>query len=306
LNLVEYLQRATAYLERHEVPSPRYNAELLLSNLIGVSRLDIYTGFERVLTQGESDAYRAMLVERADGRPLQYITGEAGFRGLTLEVRPGVFIPRPETEVLVERALEFLPDDDAPSEVLDLCCGCGNVAISVANERPESRIQAVDCEKGAVELTARNASRCGVGSRIEVHRGDLFEPFKQTGAAFDLIISNPPYVPSGCRDTLPLEVREFEPPHALFAGEDGLDVIRRIVDEAPDYLKQGGCLLLEVDESHAEKVISELLGKSFPSAPGGEVRGKGGTQATWSDTELFKDLAGRPRVVSARVVLDGR
>ncbi len=303
MNLVEYLQRATTYLERHEVPSPRYNAELLLSKLLGISRLDIYTGFERILSDVEAGAYRDLLAERAAGRPLQYLTGEAGFRGLTLEVRPGVFIPRPETEVLVEKALEVLPKGDARIEVLDLCCGCGNIAISVATERPESHVKAVDCEQGAVELTARNVSRCGVGSRIEVHQGDLFEPFKQTGATFDAIISNPPYVPSGCRDALPVEVREFEPPQALFAGADGLDVIRRIIAQAANYLKLGGRLLLEVDESHAEKVINEVLASS-PLRE--EDKAEGDTKATWSDTELIKDLAGRPRVVSARVVLDGR
>ena len=319
MNLVEYLQRATEYLERHEVPSPRYNAELLLSKLLGISRLDIYTGFERILSGVEADSYRDLLAKRAAGCPLQYLTGETGFRGLILEVRPGVFIPRPETEVLVEKALEVLPEGDAGTQVLDLCCGCGNIAVSVATERPESTVTAVDCEQGAVELAALNASRCGVGSRITLYQGDLFEPFRQTGAAFDAIVSNPPYVPTGCRDSLPVEVREFEPPQALFAGADGLDIIRRIIAEAPGYLKQGGRLLLEVDESHAEKVISDLLvpsplrgegqgegGTSFSSPLRGEGQGEGGTKATWSDAELFKDLAGRPRVVSARVVLDGR
>jgi release factor glutamine methyltransferase len=302
LNLVEYLQKATDYLERHEVPSPRYDAELLLSNLLGISRIDIYTGFERLLSDVEAGEYRDLLVKRAAGLPLQYLTGEVGFRGLTLEVRPGVFIPRPETELLVEKALEVLPEGEAGTVVLDLCCGCGNIAVSVAAERQGSLVTAVDCEQAAVELTTLNASHCGVSSRIEAHRGDLFEPLQQTGAAFDAIISNPPYVPSGCRDSLPVEVREFEPPRALFAGEDGLDVIRMIVNQAPDHLKPGGWLLLEVDESHAEKVIDELL---VPSPLRGEGRGEGDAKVTWSDTELFKDLAGRPRVVRARSVLEG-
>jgi release factor glutamine methyltransferase len=290
LNLVEYLEKASSFLERHDVTSPRLNAELLLSKLLGISRLDIYTGFDRLLSGAEADTYREMLTRRAAGWPLQYLTGDVGFRGLTLEVRQGVFIPRPETEVLVEKALEVVPDGDIEVEVLDLGCGCGNIAVGIATERPGVKVTAVDCEPEAVELVARNASRCGVSSRVRVFRGDLFEPLKQKGATFDLIISNPPYVPEGCRDTLPAEVSDFEPPGAIFAGKEGLDIIERIIEGAPAYLRTGGWLLLEVDESHAEKIINELL-------CGGEV---------WGETTLFNDLTGRPRVARARFAPAGR
>jgi release factor glutamine methyltransferase len=303
LNLVEYLRKAASYLERHDVPSPRLDAELLLADLLGISRLDLYTGFERMLSREEADAYRDLLARRAAGWPLQYLTGEAGFRGLTLEARPGVFIPRPETEVLVEKALEVLPAGRPGLEVLDLGCGCGSIAISVAVERPGAKVTAIDCEPAAVDLTERNAGRCDVCERVKVIEGDLFEPLRQTGAAFDAVISNPPYVPAGCLDALPVDVREFEPPGALFAGEEGLDVIERIIDGAPAFLKSGGWLVLEVDESHAEKVINDLLG---PSPSRRRVGGEGGLAATWSDAELFKDLAGRPRVVRARLATSGR
>jgi release factor glutamine methyltransferase len=298
LNLVEYLQKATSYLQRHDVPSPRLEAELMLVDLLGISRLDIYTGFERMLSPEETDAYREMLARRAAGWPLQYLTGAAGFRGLTLEVRPGVFIPRPETEVVVEKALEVLPAGQPGLEVLDLGCGCGSIALSVAVERPGARVTAVDCEPAAVELTVRNAGKCGVADRVNVMEGDLFEPLARTGAAFDVVVSNPPYVPAGCKDALPVDVREFEPPGALFAGEEGLDVIERIVDGAPAYLKAGGWLVLEVDESHAEKVMAELLA---PRASGGEGTGEGEAVPTWTDGDLFEDLAGRPRVARARL-----
>jgi release factor glutamine methyltransferase len=283
VKMVEYLQKATSYLERHEVTSPRLNAELLLSNLLGISRLDIYTGFDRPLSQGDADAYRVLLARRAAGWPLQYLTGETGFRGLTLEVRPGVFIPRPETEVLVEKALEVLGEGQAAA--LDLGCGCGNITVSVASERPLARLTAIDIEQGAVELCRGNAESCGVSDRVEVICGDLFGPLEGTGLVFDMIISNPPYVPSGCRDGLPVEVREFEPPEALFAGPDGTDCIRRIIETAPGFLKEGGWLVVEVDESHASRVAGELL-------------------EGWDSVELFEDLACRPRVVRARTAAE--
>lgn len=280
MKTVDYLLKATSYLERHRVVSPRLNAELLLANLLGISRLEIYTGFDRPLSDADADAYRELLARRASGWPLQYLTGEAGFRGLTLEVKPGVFIPRPETEVLVERALEVLPEGEA--DVLDLGCGCGNIAVSVASERPFARVAAVDIEPTAVEQCRLNAGACGVSERVTVTCGDLFEPLKGSGVRFDMVISNPPYVPSGCRDALPVEVREFEPPGALFAGPDGMECIRRIIEGTPGYLKPGGWLVLEVDESHASRVRSDLL-------------------AEWDGAELFEDLAGRPRVVRARL-----
>lgn len=295
MNLVDYLLKATSYLERHEVPSPRLNAELLLANLLGISRLDIYTGFDRPLGEAEAGAYRDLLARRAAGWPLQYLTGEAGFRGFTFVVRPGVFIPRPETEVLVEKVLEVLPEGD--SEVLDLGCGCGNIAACVAVERPGARLTAVDSEQPAVELTRRNTAACGVSDMVRVLQGDLFGPLEGSGARFDAIISNPPYVPSGCRDSLPAEVREYEPPNALFAGEDGLAIINRIIDGAPGYLKMRGWLVLEVDESHAH-AVADLLGVSSHS--GGEGTGKEAGAQRWSDVEMFDDLAGRPRVVRAR------
>ncbi|HEY5494692.1 MAG TPA: peptide chain release factor N(5)-glutamine methyltransferase [Candidatus Anoxymicrobiaceae bacterium] len=280
MNLVEYLARASEYLDRQGVASARLNAELMLSSLLGISRLEIYTNFERPLSDEDAAAFKQMLMKRAGGCPLQHITGEVGFRGLVLEVRPGVFIPRPETEVLVEKALEVLPAD-TPARVLDLGSGSGNIALSVAAELPGSTVTAVDTDDAAVRLTRANAARAGVSESVEVMSGDLFEPLSGE-AAFDLIISNPPYIPEGMRESLPAEVRDFEPAGALFAGPEGLDLIRRIVAGAPGHLAEGGWLALEVDESHAERVEEMLAGDG------------------WAEVEVFQDMAGRPRVVRAR------
>jgi len=286
VNLVEYLARAAEYLERHAITSPRLNAEVLLANMLGTSRLEIYTQFERQLTTTQADAYRELVVQRGTGRPLQYITGETGFRGLTLEVAEGVFIPRPETEFLVEKALEkapLVPGTSGAFRVLDLGTGCGCIAVSVASEVESASVVATDCDPKAVELCAANAAKESVGDRVATVTGDVYGPLRATDE-FDLIISNPPYIPDGARESLPAEVKDFEPEKALFAGPEGLDVINRIIEGAPGYLAPGGSLVLEVDETHAHAVAETL------------------SVAGWAEVEVFDDLAGKPRVVRAKRV----
>ena len=287
MNLVEYLARATEYLDRHQVTSPRLNAEVMLANMLGVSRVQVYTSFERVLTPREADAYRELVVRRAAGVPLQYITGETGFRGLVLETREGVFIPRPETELLVEKALEICSGISAGDivRVLDIGTGCGNVALGIASELEEARVLAVDCSEEAVELCARNAGRTGLEGRVRAVLSEFYDGL-EGGARFDIIVSNPPYVPEGMRGRLPREVEEHEPERAFFAGPQGMDAIRRIVAGAPERLVAGGWLVLEVDESHAGLVRDELAGSG------------------WSGVEVFEDLCDRPRVVRARRGVD--
>lgn len=284
MNLVEYLARATEFLERHDVTSPRLNAEVLLANMLDITRLDIYTNFERQLTDSEAAEYRDLVVRRSTGVPLQYITGQAGFRGLTLEVREGVFIPRPETELLVEKALETLPEGGEPgtaSRVLDIGTGCGCIAVSIASEREGASVVAVDCSEEAVELCGINARSAGVEERVQAMRTDLFDGLDEH-LEFDLMVSNPPYIPESMRDALPAEVRDHEPERALFAGRDGLDAIGEIIERAPSYLAPGGWLALEVDESHARTVADSL------------------TEDGWAEVEVFDDLAGKPRIVRAR------
>lgn len=280
MNVVDYLKRATEYLDRHEIPSARLNAELLLAGMLGVPRIDLYTGFDRQLTQDEADAYRACLLRRAKGCPVQYITGEAGFRGLVVKVVPGVFIPRPETEVLVEKALEAVAATGSP-RVLDVGTGTGCIAVSIASERSDATVTATDLDAAAASLCEENARLAGVADRVSVLVGDLFEPLEGR-APFDLIVSNPPYVPEGARASLPSEVRDFEPGAALFAGPEGLDVLERLVAGAPAHLAEGSSLALEADESNAETVAVMLR------------------SAGWRDVEVCADLAGRPRVVLAR------
>jgi release factor glutamine methyltransferase len=285
VNLVEYLGRATDYLEKHGVASARLNAELMLADLLGLTRIELYTNFDRELTKGEADTYKGIVLERAGGRPLQYITGNTGFRGLTLKVAEGVFIPRPETEVLVEKALEAIdlrmgagwPDP----RVLDIGTGCGNIALSIAAERGSVTVTAIDCDEAAVRLCELNAVEADLSPRVRTELADVFPAVG--GERYDVIVSNPPYIPAGMRDSVPEEVKGFEPEGALFAGAEGLDVIERIVEGAAGHLDEGGYLVLEVDESHALSVASMM------------------EEDPWEEVAVFEDLAGRQRVVRARL-----
>ena len=279
MNLVESVADAASYLEKHGVSSPRLNAESLLGYLIGLERLEIYTHYDRLLSAREADDYKALLKKRAGGCPLQYLTGEARFMGLAFEVRPGVFIPRPETEVIVSKLLEGLPPGSA--DILDLGTGCGNIAVGVAVSRPLVSVVAVDNDPLAGELCRRNAERHGVAARVEVLAGDLYEALSgMPSRLFDAIVSNPPYIPEFAREGLPVEVRDFEPAGAILAGPDGLDLVRRIIRDAPAYLKVGGLLLVEIDDGQVEEAMDLF---------GGE----------WEEVRYHEDLTGRARVVEA-------
>lgn len=288
MNLVESITRAASYLEEHSVPSPRFDAEVLLGHLLSLSRVDVYANYDRPLSQSEAGLYRLFLARRAGGHPLQYLTGNAGFRGLSFEVRPGVFIPRPETEVLVEKALEVFPN--GPVKVLDLGTGCGNIAVSIAREHEGASVTATDNDWLAVELCGRNSKRLGVAGKVRTLEGDLYGALPgPPGPVFDAIVSNPPYVPTGRLEGLAAEVRDFEPLGALIGGPDGLDFVRAIVSGAPLHLEKGGWLVLEVDGGQVEEIIGDLLA------------GNEAGSARWRDAEGFEDLAGRARVVRARL-----
>ena len=285
MNLVESVARAASYLERHGVSSPRLNAEVLLGHVVRLERVEIYTNYDRPLSAAEAEAYKSLLVKRAGGCPLQYLTGAAGFMGLSFEVGPGVFIPRPETEVLALKLLEGLPPGRA--EILDLGTGCGNIAVCVALRHPSAAVVAVDNDRRAVELCESNARRYGVSDRIRALVGDLYDALEgRSSPLFDAIASNPPYIPESAVGGLPVEVRDFEPMEALLGGPDGLDVVRRIVRYAPAHLKSGGRLLVEIDDGQVEEAMNLFDGG-------------------WEEVRHHEDLAGRARVVEARLAATG-
>lgn len=270
------------YLSRKQVEEPRRSAEWLLSAATGLSRVELYANFERPLAPEERARFREGIERRAAGEPLQYVTGEMPFRHLVLRVRPGVFIPRPETEVLVDVALAALPAGK-DSVAIDLCSGSGAVAVSLAHENPWVTVYASDLEAVAVETTWDNAARANVGGRVNAFEGDLFAPLPaELRGRVALVAANPPYIPSADIPTLPAEVLGFEPRLALDGGADGLETARRILAEAPGWLAEGGTLAMELDETRVSAMAEEMKA------------------AGWRDVAVTRDLAGRDRVAAGR------
>jgi release factor glutamine methyltransferase len=279
--LLALLDETSRFFAARRFENPRLQAELLLADVLDLKRLDLYLRFDQVLSPAQVDAYREHVRQRVRGAPLQYITGKAGFRNLTLGVDPAVLIPRPETEILVEAALEHLKGLEAP-QALDLGCGSGAIALALAQECPGARVVASDISPAALALARRNARQLGLEERVAFCCGDLLAPLRPAGQ-FGLIACNPPYVPRGDLEGLEPQVRDHEPRLALDGGEDGLDFYRRLAGQAAPYLAPQGLLALEVGAGRAGEVAG-LLGQSGAFAP----------------AQTRPDLAGVPRVVSAR------
>ena len=271
------LETATGYLKDKESGSPRLDAELLLAQSLGLERIQLYTQYDRPLTSGEVTAYRALIARRAAHEPVAYILGRAYFRHLHLGVKPGVLIPRPETEELVELALDVLrrrpawldlPDEvaggggQAPADpgaaavgdlptIVDVGVGSGAIALSLAQEA-KVRMLGIDASREALAVAAANAAALGLHDRVLLREGDLLAGIAD--GSLELVVSNPPYVRSGDIPGLSPDIRLFEPMAALDGGPDGLDVYRRLVPEAARVLRPGGTLLLEVGEDQAAAV----------------------------------------------------
>ncbi|GJM54529.1 peptide chain release factor N(5)-glutamine methyltransferase [Coriobacteriaceae bacterium] len=325
-------------LERHGDEHPRLSAEWLLSAVTGKSRVQLYLDYDQPLEPAELAAMRAAIQRRRAGEPLQYVTGEMPFRHIVIHCERGVLIPRPETEVLVDAALEGVaaararrpepepepepeetsPEKDAPDagdvpetgdgpegdpahtegapagpdpatvpdswvRVADICCGTGCIALSIAGETEASAVWAGDLSPAAVALTVRNRDALGLGDRVAVAEGDLYGALpEELMGTLDVVVSNPPYIPSAVVPTLPDEVVGFEPGLALDGGPDGLDIFRRLLEGAPAWLAPGGMLCVELFEESLDDACAL-------------VRAQGG----WASVEAHDDLAGRPRVLVA-------
>ncbi|HET7170796.1 MAG TPA: peptide chain release factor N(5)-glutamine methyltransferase [Gaiellales bacterium] len=253
--LGEVLRLSTAHLERHGSPTARLDAELLLGHALGLGRVEIYTGFERPLDEAELAECRALIARRAKREPVAYILGRWGFRGLDLDVDPRVLVPRPETELLVDRCLALLNGVVGP-DVLDVGTGSGAIALALASELPEARVIGCDVSPEALEVARRNGERLGVD--VEWIESDLLAAV--AGRRFDLVVSNPPYVAADEIGALEPEVRDWEPRGATVAGESGLEAIERLCAEAPAALEEGGALVLEVGAGQAGAVAALLEG----------------------------------------------
>ena len=268
------LAAAAARLDAAGVPSPEYDAAVLLAHVLGVerSRLPLVEGMS-----AEQDREYAALVTRRERRePLQHLTGEAWFRHVRLEVGPGVFVPRPETELLAGWAIEACADG---AVVVDLCTGSGAIALALADEVPGARVHAVELDEAAHAYAERNLAGTGVDLRL----GDAFTAFQDLVGRVDVVVCNPPYVPLEAWESVAPEARDHDPHLALFSGDDGLDAIRRLERRAAQLLRAGGVLGVE----HAD-----VQGDAVPAVFAGSGR--------WIDVVDHRDLADRPRFTTAR------
>ena len=269
-----FLKKLEKSFLKRRIPTALSEAESLVGHFGRVSRLDFLTG-KRKLSANAKKGVRRALRTRLKGVPLPYILKEAHFLGLPFYVTEDVLIPRLETELLAEEAVKVL---GAPTEILDIGTGCGCLAVSLTIQRPDCRMTALDISKKALQVARKNIKRHGLEKKITLVRGDLFNAFR-AGVRWDIIISNPPYIPTGELPGLPREVRR-EPREALNGGPRGLSVIERILDEAPDFLKKDGWLLMEIGKDQAKILEKRIL------------RG-----SNYKNLRFVKDFAGIERIL---------
>jgi release factor glutamine methyltransferase len=276
--LGEVLAASAGYLEEKGSPSPRLDAELLLAHALDVTRVELYTHHDRPLTEDELAAIRELIRRRARREPVAYITGSKGFRTIELQVDDRVLVPRPETELLVERSLALLQGVEEP-RVLDVGTGSGAIALSVAAELPGARVTAVDVSPGALSVARANAERLGL--EVEFVEGDLLDGV--AGRTFDAVLSNPPYIAEPHLGLSDPEVREFEPRLATVSGPDGFEIYRRLLAPARDLLEPRGVVVVECGDGQAPWIASELEGLGY------------------RDVAVHRDLAEIERVVEGRL-----
>lgn len=252
------------YLEKKGIDSPRLTAEILLAHKLNVDRVTLYLNFDQPLTENELTGYRTLIKRRLQREPVQYIIGIQEFWSLEFVVTPQVLIPRHETELLVEQAIErlkaFPAVENHTPRILDLGTGCGAIAISLAKEVQQTKIWATDISAGALKLARLNAEKHGVTDKIRFIQGNLWEPLLDQGVTFDIILSNPPYIASEEFKGLSPEVRDYEPRLALDGREDGMTYIQTIILEAPAFMNPGGWIMLEMAPGQTEKAL-ELIGE---------------------------------------------
>lgn len=276
--VLELLRVTTEFFEERGIASARLDAECLLAHALSCERLALYVDFEKPVFEKERNRFRELVRKRAIERvPVSLLLGKKEFWSLSFEVNADVLTPRPETETLVECAIGHLADREAPYRVLDLGTGSGCVALCIASERPQATVVATDISSAALAVASRNAQSLGLGERVAFLEGNLFEPVP--ASAFDLVVSNPPYIGRSEAASLEAELAH-EPAEALFGGDDGLDVIRSLVAGVCEYLAPGGRVAIEIDPRQ-EGETRELF-----------------QRAGLSDFETLRDLSKRPRVVT--------
>lgn len=279
------LSWVTDHLTEHNVDSPRLSAELLLCYVFKLQRIELYTHFDRIAQQTELDVLHELVKRCGEQEPVAYLVGRCEFYSLPIKVSKDCLIPRCETELLTERAIEFLRSRQGTQYVCDLCTGSGCVAVAIAKNHPQAKIIATDICDSALNIAAENVATHQLNDRIRLLCGDLFGPVIEglDETRFDLVVSNPPYVSSAEYEQLGSKVKDFEPKKALHAGQDGLDVYRQITDQIAEHLKDDGALILEIGYAQG-KAVRELLEDT----------------GIFSEIKIEKDFNNNDRVVTAK------
>ncbi len=278
LSILELLKRSEDFLREHGCQSPRLDAQVLLADVLGCDRVMLYVDYAKPLTEQELDTYRTFIRRRANHEPVAYITGTKEFWSMEFSVDTRVLIPRPDTETVVEEALDRCKKMHI-KDLVDVGTGSGCLCAALLKEFDGSHALAVDSEDGALEVAEHNLKKLGFEDRVMCMHGSLLDG--ALDRTFDLLCANLPYIPRAELELLPDQVRLYEPISALDGGEDGLDSIRKLIECAPDHLNPGGVLILEIGHKQAERVQALCLAEGLTSV------------------RVRQDLAGLDRVVSA-------
>lgn len=277
----EIIIDAASVLHNSEISEPHREAKSLLAFALGKDQTFLVAHSEYELSAEEANRFQSFLNRRASREPFQYITGRQEFYGLDFEVTPDVLIPRPETELIVENAIETLRETEN-SCFCEVGVGSGCISVAILHAVKTARAIGLDVSESALKVAARNAARHRVSERFELKVSDVFADFRNE--TFDLIVSNPPYIPLKDIENLQAEVRDYEPLNALTDNSDGLSIIEKIIADAPRFLKSEGSLLMEIGHDQSEKVLQKFSPKS------------------WQRVEILPDLQGIPRMIWARLI----
>lgn len=275
------LNWTATYFAGKGIKTPRLDAEILLAHCLDVDRLYLYLNLDRPLLPDERSRFRELVKRRGLREPVALITGKKEFWSISLQIKPGILIPRPETEILVEVVIQEIKENPSP-KVLEIGTGSGAVAIALAKDNPRVEVVATDTDFTVLLVAQANAKEAELENAVQFTATDLLDSIRR-GAYFDVICSNPPYVPTNIIPTLDPDVRNFEPMRALDGGPDGLDVIRRLAANAENFLNRPGALVLEFGDGQEEAVGRILVSAGF------EV------------IRIFRDLSGKPRVIKGRI-----
>jgi release factor glutamine methyltransferase len=287
MTICEALAHGGAVLRTAGIDTFSLDASLLLANILNISRSSLIARGTEILKEENLNKFNSFIDRRKKGECAAYITGNKEFYSLNFKVNHNVLVPRPDTEILVEAALEYLKTLKMNNEakdrihVLDLCTGCGAISVSIKHEMPEIEVCGADISAQALEIAKENAERLTGNGSVNFFHGDLYNALPEANSLFSLIVRNPPYIPADEIQKLAAEVRN-EPFIALDGGKSGLETIERIIEKAPDFLQHGGLLLLEASPCQMEKISSLLVNRGF------------------KDIKLYKDLSGQDRVIGGR------